>query len=218
MKGLEVYVSTDYSTGPGPRVVVKIDCDEFNCDGFNFGHSDEDPDTKIEFINTLKAPFAEIAKFNSKSVSVVLSNYKFEHYVHTYTAMDGNEYSYDADAFNIPLDIIFDILYENFEVSDIWTHLDKNFHELLSTGDFSDCLSNWRCKAEKYFVCGEYKSEFSEFWIDGQVLEKFPVKPAYRRSFNQRIWKANRRIQRDVTNRFDTIYKQWKNEYETREN
>lgn len=213
MKGLEVYVSTDYSTGPGPRVVLNIDCDEFD---LTFTNKEED--VKIEFINTLKEPFAEIAKFNSKSVSVVLSNYRLEHYVHTYTAMDGNEYSYDADAFNIPLDIIFDILYENFEVSDIWTHLDKNFHELLSTGDFSDCLSNWHCKAEKYFVCGEYKPEFSEFWVDGQVLDKFPVKPAYRRSFNQRIWKADRRIQRDVTNRFDTIYKQWKNEYETREN
>ena len=213
MKGLEVYVSTDYSTGPGPRVVVKIDCDEFN-----FDHSDEEPDAKVEFINTLKEPFAEIAKFNSKSVSVVLSNYRLEHYVHTYTAMDGNEYSYDTDTFNIPLDMIFDILYEKFEVSNIWTHLDKDFHELLSTGEFGDCLSNWHCKAEKYFVCGEYKPEFSEFWIDGQVLEKFPVKPAYRKSFNQRIWKANRHIHRDVTSQFDTIYKRWKNEYETREN
>lgn len=215
MKGLEVYVSTDYSTGPGPRVVVKIDCDKFN-----FDHSDEEPDAKVEFINELKEPFAEIAKFNSKSASVVLSNYRLEHYVHTYTAMDGNEYSYDIDTFNIPLDIIFDILYENFEVSNIWTHIDMDFHELLSTGEFGDCLSNWHCKAEKYFVCGEYKPEFSEFWLPGQVLEKekFPVKPAYRRSFNQRIWKANRHIHRDVTSQFDTVYKRWKNEYETREN
>ncbi|MBR6540612.1 MAG: hypothetical protein IKT74_03685 [Bacteroidales bacterium] len=213
MKGLEVYVSTDYSTGPGPRVVLNIDCDEFD-----MSYTDEEPDAKIEFINTLKEPFSEIAKFNSKSASVVLSNYKLEHYVHTYTAMDGNEYSYDTDTFNIPLDMIFDILYENFEVSNIWTHLDKDFHELLSTGEFSDCLSNWHCKAEKYFVCGEYKQEFSEFWLPGQVLEKFPVKPAYRRSFNQRIWKANRHIHRDVTSQFDTVYKRWKNEYETREN
>lgn len=213
MKGLEVYISTDYSTGPGPRVVLNIDCDVFDlsCD-------DGEPIAKNEFINILKEPFAEIAKLNSKSVSVVLSNYRLEHYVHTYTAMDGDEYSYDADAFNIPLDTIFDILYDKFEVSDIWTHLDKDFHELLSTGEFGDCLSNWHCKAEKYFVCGKYKPEFSEFWIPGQVIETFPVKPAYRRSFNQRIWKANRYIHRDVTSKFDLNYINWKNEYETREN
>lgn len=213
MKGLEVYVSTDYSTGPGPRVVVKIDCDEFS-----FDHSDEEPDTKVEFINELKNPFSEIAKFNSKSASVVLSNYRLEHYVHTYTAMDGNEYSYDIDTFNIPLDIIFDILYENFDVSNIWTHIDMDFHELLSTGEFGDCLSNWHCKAEKYFVCGKYNPDHTIYWEDGTVIHKFPVKPTYRRSFNQRIWKANRRIHRDVTSQFDTVYKRWKNEYETREN
>lgn len=208
MKGLEVYVSTDYSTGPGPRVVLNIDCDEFN-----FDHSDEEPDAKVEFINILKEPFAEIARFNSKSVSVVLSNYKIEHTVHTYTAMDGNEYSYDINAFNLPLDIVFDVLYENFDVSDIWTHIDKDFHELLSTGEFGDCLSNWHCKAEKYFVCGEYKSEFSEFWVDGQVIDKFPVKPMHRKSFNQRIWKGTRNIQRDVTSKFDFNYIDWKNEH-----
>lgn len=213
MKGLEVYVSTDYSTGPGPRVVLNINCDEFD-----LSYTDEEPIAKNEFINTLKDPFAEIAKFNSKSVSIVLSNYRLEHYVHTYTAMDGNEYSYDTDTFNIPLDMIFDILYENFEVSDIWTHLDKDFHELLSTGEFGDCLSNWHCKAEKYFVCGEYKPEFSEIWVDGQVIDKFPIRPSYRKSFNQRIWKASRRIQRDVTSKFDFNYIRWKNEYETREN
>lgn len=211
MKGLEVYVSTDYSTGPGPRVVLNIDCDEFD-----LSYTNKEQAVKIEFINTLKEPFAEIAKFNSKSASVVLSNYRLEHYVHTYTAMDGNEYSYDTDTFNIPLDMIFDILYDNFEVSDIWTHLDKDFHELLSTGEFGDCLSNWHCKAEKYFVCGEYKPEFSEIWVDGQVIDKFPVKPLYRKSFNQRIWKASRHIQKDVTSKFDFNYIKWKNE--TREN
>lgn len=212
MKGLEVYISTDYSTGPGPRVVINIDCDglDKSC------NDDGEPIVKNEFINILKEPFAEISKLNSKSVSIVLSNYRIEKYVHKYTGFDGNEYSYDINTFNLPLDEVFDILYENFEVSDIWTHLDKDFHELISSGDFDDCLSDWKCKAEKYFVCGEYKSEFSEFWIDGTVIYKFPVKPIYRRSFNQRIWKANRNIHRDVTSKFDFNYVKWKTE--TREN
>ena len=49
MKGLEVYVSTDYSTGPGPRVVLNIDCDEFDLSCNN-----KESITENEFINTLK--------------------------------------------------------------------------------------------------------------------------------------------------------------------
>jgi hypothetical protein len=53
MKGLEVYVSTDYSTGPGPRVVLNIDCDAF----------DLSYDDAVKFIATrFKACTEEVAK------------------------------------------------------------------------------------------------------------------------------------------------------------
>mgnify|MGYP002511525354 CR=1 FL=1 len=72
MKGLEVYISTDYSTGPGPRVVVKIDCDEFN-----FDHSDEEPDVKVEFI-FLKDTIEKIkAKFHLRDYYSIETYYRF---------------------------------------------------------------------------------------------------------------------------------------------
>lgn len=192
MKGIVIETVYDYSVGPGPRVKMTIDCNEFNPEhgwGNDFESCPELDALLQSHIDTTRA-------LNSPNVSIVLNNYKI-----------------DADTANIDLYWLYKYL-EKFDVQSIWTYTTYDFIELLKCEDFDFVwvLSGYDNKAKKYFVCGipDKKSTFIE--IPGQVLDKFPVKPFYRQAFNQRIWEIDENIYKDVTNEIDPYYKLWKHQ------
>ena len=179
MKGLEVYQSIDYSTGPGPRLIISIDCDEFP--GL-FDHYEE-------FDCAVSNQFYILSKLNSTSVSIILKNNFIED---NRTTVDLSEIIYHLE--------------KEYLVSDVWIYTEYEFVRLLNTHNFHWYL--WGSHANKYFVCGKYQFEYSTLNIDGEHCT-FPVKPLYRSSFNQRIWKIGLRSQRDVTATIDPLYDVW---------
>ena len=191
MKGIHITTSTDYSTGPGPRVVMTIDCENIPEDYW----TDE---MQEELVKDAKLAFAEIAKFNSNDLSIILVNHKFK------PAYD----DYSSDGYNIDLSEILDPLDHEFHMKTVWVHTDNDFSDIYSY--MHDDFSDYYCKAEKYIVCGKYDSDNSEITVQGEQCE-FPVKALYRKSFNQKIWKINKNSARDVTAKIDSFYNIWKN-------
>ena len=191
MKGINITTSTDYSTGPGPRVVMTIDCE--NVPENYFGN-----EIKQELVEDAKSAFAEMAKFNSNNLSIILINHNLE--------QADDEYS--IDGYNIDLSEILAPLYNEFHMKTVWVHTENDFSDIYSYmhGDFS-C---YYCKSEKYVVCGKYDPVNSSINIQGEQCE-FPVTPLYRKSFNQKIWKINENSARDVTSKIDPFYNIWKN-------
>lgn len=190
MTGLTVEKCFDYSVGPGPRIKLTIDCNTFSPLWEN--------EPKLEFISAVKDVFAEMAKFNSNNLSIVLLN-------------DGKKIDDWNDVnYNIELSDIFCVLTTNFNIDSVWVYSQNDFLSLLNIPSFHWNLSNYYCKnAEMYYVCGQYDPNCSEIMIKGEQCE-FPVKPLYRQSFNQRIWKINKKSQRDITEKIDTFYNIWK--------
>ena len=191
MKGIHITTSTDYSTGPGPRVVMTIDCE-------NVPENYWDNETKQELVEDAKSAFAEMTKFNSNDLSIILVNHKLE---------QAND-EYAIDRFNIYLSEFLNPLDNEFHMKTVWVHTENDFSDIYSYmhGDFS----SYYCRAEKYVVCGKYDSDNSEINVKGEHCE-FPVKALYRKSFNQRIWKINRHSARDITSKIDPFYNIWKN-------
>ena len=191
MKGIHITTSTDYSTGPGPRVVITIDCENIPEDYW----TDE---MQEELVKDAKLAFAEMAKFNSNDLSIVLVNHKFK------PAYD----DYSSDGYNIDLSEILDPLDHEFHMKTVWVHTDNDFSDIYSY--MHDDFSDYYCKAEKYIVCGKYDSDNSEITVQGEQCE-FPVKALYRKSFNQKIWKINKNSARVVTSKIYPFYNIWKN-------
>ena len=192
MEGIHITTNTDYSTGPGPRVVMTIDCE-------NIPENYWWNEMKQELVEDAKLAFSEIAKFNSNDLSIILVNHKLE--------QADDEYSFDR--YNIDLSEILDPLYNEFHMKTVWVHTDNDFSDIYSYmhGD----LNGYYCKAEKYVVCGKYDPDNSEINVQGEQCE-FPVKALYRKSFNQKIWKINGNSARDVTAKIDPFYNIWKNQ------
>ena len=192
MEGIHITTNTDYSTGPGPRVVMTIDCE-------NIPENYWWNEMKQELVEDAKLAFSEIAKFNSNDLSIILVNHKLE--------QADDEYSFDR--YNIDLSEILDPLYNEFHMKTVWVHTDNDFSDIYSYmhGD----LNGYYCKAEKYVVCGKYDPDNSEINVQGEQCE-FPVKALYRKSFNQKIWKINGNSARDVTAKIDHFYNIWKNQ------
>ena len=191
MKGIHITTSTDYSTGPGPRVVMTIDCE-------NIPENYWWNEMKQELVEDAKSAFAEIAKFNSTDLSIILVNHKLK----------PSDDEYSSDGYNIDLSEILDPLYNEFHMKTVWVHTENDFSDIYSYmhSDFS----SYYCKAEKYVVCGKYDPDNSEINVQGEHCE-FPVKPIYRKSFNQKIWKISINSARDVTSKIDPFYNIWKN-------
>lgn len=197
MKGITVETVYDYSVGPGPRVKLTIDCNEFNPEHGWGNEYDSCPE-----LDALMQPHIDTVKaMNSCNVSVVLENYEF--------SKEPNEDGVFDEFVNNDLYWLFYYL-EKFNVQSVWTYTTHNFVDLLNGhDDFTCILSSYGKKAKIYFVCGvpDEAAQFIE--IPGQVLETFPVKPFYRQAFNQRIWEISDNIYRDVTNSIDPYYKIW---------
>lgn len=204
MKGLTVTTSSDYIFGPGPRVVLTIDCEEFCTTSLDSSLDWHDKDKSI-FVEAIKDAYTEMAKLNSSGISIILKNYKVEH-------VKFEEIDYEYDRFNIDLDKIFLAIWDSYSPNNIWVHIDEDFHTLMTTANFHDDIlfSSHDCKSDIYFVCGKYDPNHSYMMIKGRILDEFPVKPVNRRSFNQRIWKADGHVQRDVTSKIDENYNEWK--------
>lgn len=192
MKGLEVYVSTDYSTGPGPRVVMEIDCE-------NIPDNYWDVAMQKELIKDTKSAFAKIAKFNSNDLSIILLN----------DAAEKDDRYEDYVRFNIDLSYILRPLYDEYNMKSVWIHTLNDFTDIYPHIEHD--LSGYYCKAEKHVVCGKYDPDNSEINVKGEQCE-FPVKALYRKSFNQKIWKINGNSARDVTSKIDPFYNIWKNQ------
>jgi hypothetical protein len=192
MEGIHITTNTDYSTGPGPRVVMTIDCE-------NIPENYWAVEMQEELVKDAKLAFAEMTKFNSNDLSIVLVNHKLE----------TSEDEYSSDRFNIDLSEILAPLDNEFHMKTVWVHTENDFSDIYSYmhGDFS----NYYCKAEKYVVCGKYDPDNSEINVQGEQCE-FPVKALYRKSFNQKIWKINKNSARDVTAKIDHFYNIWKNQ------
>ena len=192
MKGIRITTSTDYLTGPGPRVVMTIDCENIPEDYW----TDE---MQEELVKDAKLAFAEMAKFNSNDLSIILVNHKLK------PAYD----DYSSDGYNIYLSEILDPLDHEFHMKTVWVHTDNDFSDIYSY--MHDDFSDYYCKAEKYIVCGKYDPDNSEITVQGEHCE-FPLTPLYRKSFNQKIWKVNGNSARDITAKIDPFYNIWKNQ------
>ena len=195
MKGIHITTSTDYSTGPGPRVVMTIDCE-------NIPENYWTVEMQEELVKDAKLAFAEMAKFNSNDLSIILLNDVVE-------KDDRYEKDYDYESFNIDLSYILGSLYDAYNMKSVWIHTLNDFTDIYL--HIERALSNYYCKAEKYIVCGKYDSDNSEITVQGEQCE-FPVKALYRKSFNQKIWKINKNSARDVTAKIDPFYNIWKNQ------
>lgn len=197
MKGLTVETVYDYSVGPGPRVKLTIDCNEFNPE-----HGWGNEYKSCPELDTLLQPYIDTVKaMNSCNVSVVLENYEF--------GKEPNEDGAFDEFVNNDLYWLFYYL-EKFNVQSIWTYTIHDFVDLLNGhDDFTCVLSSYSGNAKKYFVCGIPDETAAFIEIPGQVIEKFTVKPLYRQAYNQRIWEINNNIYRDVTNSIDPYYKVW---------
>lgn len=197
MKGITVETVYDYSVGPGPRVKLTIDCNEFNPEHGWGNEYDSCPE-----LDALMQPHIDTVKaMNSCNVSVVLENYEF--------SKEPNEDGVFDEFVNNDLYWLFYYL-EKFNVQSVWTYTTHNFVDLLNGhDDFTCILSSYGKKAKIYFVCGVPDEDAQFIEIPGQVLETFPVKPFYRQAFNQRIWEISDNIYRDVTNSIDPYYKIW---------
>ena len=192
MKGIHITTSTDYSTGPGPRVVMTIDCE-------NVPDNYWAVEMQEELVKDAKLAFAEMAKFNSNDLSIVLVNHKLE--------QAEDEYSFDR--YNIDLSEILNPLDNEFHMKTVWIHTLNDFTDIYPYIEHD--LNGYYCKAEKYVVCGKYNPDNSEINVQGEQCE-FPVKALYRKSFNQKIWKINGNSARDVTSKIDPFYNIWKNQ------
>ena len=115
MKGIHITTSTDYSTGPGPRVVLTIDCE-------NIPENYWCVEMQEELVKDAKSAFAEMAKFNSNDLSIVLVNHKLEH----------AEDEYSIDRYNIDLSEILDPLDHEFHMKTVWVHTDNDFSDIYS--------------------------------------------------------------------------------------
>lgn len=195
MEGIQITTSTDYSTGPGPRVVMTIDCNEISD---NIWESEWGQ----ELVKEASSTFTEIAKFNSNNLSIILLNDGVE-------KDDRYEEDYDYERFNIDLSYILMPLYDAYNMKSVWIHTFNDFIDIYPHIEHD--LSGYYCKAEKYVVCGKYNPNNSEINVQGEQCE-FPVKSLYRKSFNQRIWKINGNSARDVTSKIDPFYNIWKNQ------
>ena len=191
MKGIHITTSTDYSTGPGPRVVMTIDCK-------NIPENYWDAEMQEDLVKDVKSAFTEIAKFNSNDLSIILLN-------------DGVEKNdrYEYYEFNIDLSYILKPLHAAYNMKSVWIHTLCDFIDIYPHVEHE--LSDYYCKAEKHIVCGKYDPDNSEINIKGEQCE-FPVKALYRKSFNQKIWKINGNSARDVTSKIDPFYNIWKNQ------
>lgn len=201
MKGITVETVYDYSVGPGPRVKLTIDCNEFNPEhgwGNDFESCPELDALLQPHIDTVKA-------LNSLNISVVLNNYDLDandDITIDNEDLDANDYSFD-------LYWLYRYL-EKFDIQSIWTYTEHDFVKLLNSDyDITWALSSYNRKSKIYFVCGVSDEDAQFIEIPGQVLETFPVKPFYRQAFNQRIWEISDNIYRDVTNSIDPYYKIW---------
>lgn len=197
MKGITVETVYDYSVGPGPRVKLTIDCNEFNPEhgwGNEYESCPELDELLQSHIDTVKA-------MNACNVSVVLENYEF--------SKESNEDDAFDEFVNNDLYWLFYYL-EKFNVQSIWTYTTHDFVDLLNgRDDFTWVLTSHDRNAKKYFVCGIPDESAAFIEIPGQVIDKFPVKPLYRQAYNQRIWEINNNIYRDITNSVDPYYKIW---------
>ena len=191
MKGINITTSTDYSTGPGPRVVMTIDCE-------NIPENYWWNEMKQELVEDAESAFSEMVKFNSNDLSIILINHNFE--------KADDEYS--IDRYNIDLSEILAPLDNKFHMKTVWVHTENDFSDIYSY--MNGYFSSHYCKSEKYIVCGKYDPNNSEINVQGEQCE-FPVKALYRKSFNQRIWKVSRNSARDVTSKIDPFYNIWKN-------
>ena len=192
MKGIHITTSTDYSTGPGPRVVMTIDCE-------NVPDNYWAVEMQEELVKDAKLAFAEMSKFNSNDLSIVLVNHKLE--------QAEDEYSFDR--YNIDLSEILNPLDNEFHMKTVWIHTLNDFTDIYPYIEHD--LNGYYCKAEKYVVCGKYDPDNSEINVQGEQCE-FPIKALYRKSFNQKIWKINGNTARDVTAKIDHFYNIWKNQ------
>lgn len=195
MEGIHITTSTDYSTGPGPRVVMTIDCE-------NVPDNYWAVEMQEELVKDAKLAFAEMAKFNSNDLSIVLLNDVVE-------KNDRYEEDYDYESFNIDLSYILRSLYDAYNMKSVWIHTLNDFTDIYPYIEHD--LNGYYCKAEKYVVCGKYDPNNSEINVQGEQCE-FPVKALYRKSFNQKIWKINGNAARDVTAKIDHFYNIWKNQ------
>lgn len=197
MKGLTIETVYDYSVGPGPRVKLTIDCNEFKPE-----HGWGNEYNSYPELDALLQPHLDVVKaMNSCNVSVVLENYDFS------KRADDDEF---FDGFvNDDLYWLFYYL-EKFNVQSIWIYTTHNFIDMLNNHeDFTWILTPYERKAKKYFVCGVPDETATFIELTGQVIDKFPVKPVYRQSYNQRIWEIDGMVYKDVTNRIDPYYKIW---------
>lgn len=197
MKGLTIETVYDYSVGPGPRVKLTIDCNKFKPDHGWGNEYDSCPE-----LDALLQPHIDVVKaMNSYNVSVVLENYDFSKRAEDDEFFDG--------FVNDDLYWLFYYL-EKFNVRSIWTYTTHNFIDMLNNHeDFTWILTPYERKAKKYFVCGVPDETATFIELPGQVIDKFPVKPAYRQAYNQRIWEIDGNVYKDVTNRIDPYYKIW---------
>ena len=191
MNALTIEKCFDYSVGPEQRIKLTINCDEFP-------KLWEDA-PRMEFMNSIQDIFKEMEnKYNYINLSIVLLNDKPE--------ID----DWGDENYNIDLDTIFSIITSKFQLKSVWIYSQNDFLSLLNISGFHWCLTDYYCKSELYFVCGSYDSNNNKIIVNGENCE-FAVKPLYRQSFNQKIWKVNRHHQRDVTAKMDSFYKIWKN-------
>ena len=203
MKGLTIETVYDYSVGPGPRVKLTIDCNEFNPEhgwGNDFESCPELDELIQPYIDTVKA-------LNSPNVSVVLNNYNIDD--DDDITIDNEDLDTAADNYGFDLYWLYSYL-EKFDIQSIWIYTEYDFVELLNIYyDIPFILSSCNRKAKIYFVCGVPDETATVIDIPGQVLDVFPVKPFYRQAFNQKIWEISDNIYRDVTNSIDPYYKIW---------
>ena len=194
MKGIHITTSTDYSTGPGPRVVLTVDCHEI---------SDKiwESEWGQELVKEAESAFAKIDKFNSNDLSIILVNDGIE----KYDIYEDTGY----EKFNIDLSDILRPLHDVYNMKSVWIHTLNDFTDIYPLIEHE--LSSYYCKAEKHIVCGKYDPDNSEITVQGEQCE-FPVKALYRKSFNQKIWKVSRNSARDVTSKIDPFYNIWKNQ------